>query len=273
MAEAATGGVAGAAERTRSVDWARLLRWALAVAVVVPVLYFGVTFVQVWWTSRHDGARPAQAVIVLGAAQYDGRPSPVLRARLDHAADLWHRKIAPVVVVTGGKADGDRFTESQAGANLPPHQGHPRRRHPPGGHRADVVAVAGRLGPVPAPAGDPRRRPRLRPLPRRPHPRHRRRARPRRRHLADPHQPDQGAVGAPPHGHRDRPGRRRPGDRVPPARPGRAALRRRPAGGPGAPGALSSGAPVRGWCNRQHCRFWPCHSGFESLPPSSKQHG
>jgi uncharacterized SAM-binding protein YcdF (DUF218 family) len=116
MAEAATGGVAGAAERTRSVNWSRLLRWGLAVAVVVPGLYFGVTFVQVWWTARQDGARPAQAVIVLGAAQYDGRPSPVLRARLDHAADLWHRKIAPVVVVTGGKADGDRFTESQAGA-------------------------------------------------------------------------------------------------------------------------------------------------------------
>jgi uncharacterized SAM-binding protein YcdF (DUF218 family) len=56
-------------------------------------------------------------VVVLGAAQYDGRPSAVLRARLDHAADLWHRQIAPVIVVTGGKAVGDRFTESQAGAN------------------------------------------------------------------------------------------------------------------------------------------------------------
>jgi len=117
MAEAATGGVAGAGKRTRSVNWARVLRFGLAVAVVVPALYFGVTFFQVWWTARHDGARPAQALIVLGAAQYDGRPSPVLRARLDHAADLWDRKIAPVVVVTGGKAEGDRFTESQAGAN------------------------------------------------------------------------------------------------------------------------------------------------------------
>lgn len=105
------------ARRARPVNWARILRWGLAAAVVVPVLYFGVTFVQVWWTARHDGARPAQALIVLGAAQYDGRPSPVLRARLDHAADLWHRQIAPVVVVTGGKEQGDRFTESQAGAN------------------------------------------------------------------------------------------------------------------------------------------------------------
>ena len=117
MAEAATEPVAGAGGRTRSVNWTRIVRWGLVVAVAVPVLYFGVTFVQVWWTARRDGARPAQAVVVLGAAQYDGRPSPVLRARLDHAADLWHRKIAPVVVVTGGKEEGDRFTESQAGAN------------------------------------------------------------------------------------------------------------------------------------------------------------
>ena len=94
-----------------------MLRRALAVAVVVPVLYFGVTFVQVWWTSRHDGAHPSQAVVVLGAAQFDGRPSAVLRARLDHAADLYHRNLAPVVVVTGGKAEGDRFTEAAAGAN------------------------------------------------------------------------------------------------------------------------------------------------------------
>ena len=114
---ATAGPSVGAARRTRARDWAKLLRRAALAAVVLPVLYFGVTFVQVWWTSRHDGARPAQAVVVLGAAQYDGRPSAVLRARLDHAADLWHRGIAPVMVVTGGKAEGDRFTESQASAN------------------------------------------------------------------------------------------------------------------------------------------------------------
>lgn len=89
----------------------------MVAAVVLPALYFAVTFGQVWWTSRHDSARPAQALIVLGAAQFDGRPSAVLRARLDHAADLYRRNIAPVVVVTGGKAEGDRFTESAASAN------------------------------------------------------------------------------------------------------------------------------------------------------------
>ena len=99
------------------MDWPKVLRRGVLVALIVPLLYFTATFLQVWLTSRHDGARPAQAVIVLGAAQFDGRPSAVLRARLDHAADLYRRKIAPVVVVTGGKATGDRFTESQAGAN------------------------------------------------------------------------------------------------------------------------------------------------------------
>jgi uncharacterized SAM-binding protein YcdF (DUF218 family) len=100
-----------------AVDWPRLLRRGVLLAVIVPVLYFAVTFLQVWQTSRHDGAHRAQAVIVLGAAQYDGRPSSVLRARLDHAAALYHRKIAPVVVVTGGKIEGDRFTESAVGAS------------------------------------------------------------------------------------------------------------------------------------------------------------
>ena len=114
MAETTAGAAVG---KERAFDWAKVLRRGLVVAIVVPALYFAVTFVEVWLTSRHDGARPAQALIVLGAAQYDGRPSPVLRARLDHAADLWHRNVAPVVVVTGGKAEGDRFTESAASAN------------------------------------------------------------------------------------------------------------------------------------------------------------
>ncbi|MGH8993908.1 MAG: YdcF family protein [Acidimicrobiia bacterium] len=95
----------------------RLLRRAVATVVVVVAGYFGVTFVQVWAAGRHDEARKAEAIVVLGAAQYDGRPSPVLAARLDHAADLYEQGLAPVVVVTGGRAEGDRFTESSASAN------------------------------------------------------------------------------------------------------------------------------------------------------------
>lgn len=88
---------------------------AVLVVVLLGVVYLGVTFVQVYRASTRDEARPAQAIVVLGAAQYDGRPSPVLRQRLDHAHALWERGLAPVIVVTGGSRPGDRFTEAQAG--------------------------------------------------------------------------------------------------------------------------------------------------------------
>ena len=89
------------------------------------VLYVGVTFVQVWLASRRDEAGPAQAILVLGAAQYDGRPSPVLRARLDHAVELWKAERAPTIVVTGGRREGDRFTEASVSATYLHRQGVP----------------------------------------------------------------------------------------------------------------------------------------------------
>jgi uncharacterized SAM-binding protein YcdF (DUF218 family) len=98
------------------VTWRMVFRVAL-VLVAAGFLYFVVTFVQVWMAARSDDARPSQAIVVLGAAQYDGRPSNVFRARLDHAADLYVDGIAPTIVVTGGKQEGDRFTEATAGAD------------------------------------------------------------------------------------------------------------------------------------------------------------
>jgi uncharacterized SAM-binding protein YcdF (DUF218 family) len=92
-------------------------RRAIALVVIgLPVAYLAVTFVQVWQKAHHDGARPAQAIVVLGAAQYDGVPSPTLRVRLDHVVALWDRKLADTVVVTGGKQPGDRVTEASASA-------------------------------------------------------------------------------------------------------------------------------------------------------------
>ena len=78
--------------------------------------YFAVSFLQVWSTGRTDQARPVDAIVVMGAAQYDGEPSPQLAARLDHVVELWPQGIAPLVVVTGGNRPGDRFTEAQASA-------------------------------------------------------------------------------------------------------------------------------------------------------------
>lgn len=102
----------------------RLLRLGLAVLALV-VLYVGITFVQVWVASQRDDARSAEAIVVLGAAQYDGRPSPVLAARLDHAADLYEQGVAGLVVVTGGARAGDRFTEAAAAAAYLSDQGVP----------------------------------------------------------------------------------------------------------------------------------------------------
>ena len=74
-----------------------------------------VTVVQVWMADGWDHTRRADAAVVLGAAQYDGRPSAVFRGRLDHAVQLYEDATVPVVVVTGGSQEGDRFTEAYAG--------------------------------------------------------------------------------------------------------------------------------------------------------------
>jgi uncharacterized SAM-binding protein YcdF (DUF218 family) len=94
----------------------RMLLRAVFLLVVLAAGYVGVTFVQVWAASRRDGARNADAVVVLGAAQYDGRPSPVLAGRLDHALELYEDGLVDVIVVTGGKQEGDRFTEAYVGS-------------------------------------------------------------------------------------------------------------------------------------------------------------
>ncbi len=100
------------APRQRRRWLARAISWALMAVLG----YLAVTFAQVGLAATRDEARPAQAIIVLGAAQYDGRPSPVFRARLDHAAVLYERRLAPVVVVTGGGQPGDRYSEARAAA-------------------------------------------------------------------------------------------------------------------------------------------------------------
>jgi uncharacterized SAM-binding protein YcdF (DUF218 family) len=95
----------------------RLVLGAFAIVAAVLVGYYVITVYQVWHAARQDDARKSQAIIVLGAAQYNGKPSPVFRARLDHAVDLYEAGIAPTIVVTGGKLPGDEFTEAGAGAD------------------------------------------------------------------------------------------------------------------------------------------------------------
>jgi uncharacterized SAM-binding protein YcdF (DUF218 family) len=98
----------------------RVVKLAVKVAAALMaavVLYLAVTFVQVWRAARNDQARPAEAIVVFGTAQYNGVPSPVLAARLDHAIELYEKDLAPVIVVTGGNRPGDNFTEATASAN------------------------------------------------------------------------------------------------------------------------------------------------------------
>jgi uncharacterized SAM-binding protein YcdF (DUF218 family) len=107
------------------VRWVRVVVRLLLAIVTLLFLYFAVTFVQVYSASQNDGAREAEAIVVLGAAQYDGRPSPVLQHRLDHAYELWKEEFAPIIVVTGGRKEGDRFTEADASYRYLRNQGVP----------------------------------------------------------------------------------------------------------------------------------------------------
>ena len=95
------------------------MRWVLQRMALLVLLFGGylvVTGVQVYLTSRHHDARPAEAIVVMGAAQYNGVPSPDLVARLQDASGLWHRQLAGTVVVTGSRKPADKFTEAEASA-------------------------------------------------------------------------------------------------------------------------------------------------------------
>ncbi len=85
--------------------------------VTISLVYGCVNVAQVWWVGRSDQARAVDAIVVLGVAQYDGRPSPQLQARLDHALALWQEGLSPLVITTGGNQPGDRFTEAETSAN------------------------------------------------------------------------------------------------------------------------------------------------------------
>jgi uncharacterized SAM-binding protein YcdF (DUF218 family) len=89
----------------------RLARLVLA-GLVAMVAVGGYAAYRIWDQGNRDERPPADAIVVMGAAQYDGRPSPVFAARLDHAIELFHEGIAPRLIVTGGKQEGDRTTEA-----------------------------------------------------------------------------------------------------------------------------------------------------------------
>ena len=94
-------------------------RFARVVGLLVAIssVYGSINLAQVWWVGRSDQATAVDAIVVLGVAQYDGRPSPQLQARLDHALTLLLEGASPLVITTGGNQPGDRFTEAETSAN------------------------------------------------------------------------------------------------------------------------------------------------------------
>lgn len=94
-------------------------KWIAAAAIVlvlaaVAAMWSRWVYGQIEWYAARDQAAPADAICVFGAAEYDGRPSPVFRARLDHALELYRRGLAPLIITLGGPG-GDEFTEGSVG--------------------------------------------------------------------------------------------------------------------------------------------------------------
>ncbi|MDQ1682377.1 MAG: hypothetical protein QOC60_625 [Frankiaceae bacterium] len=99
-----------------SLRWLRWVARGVAALVVFTLLIVGTTAGRVWWEGRRDARPVSDVILVLGAAQYNGSPSEILAARLDHAALLYKDHVAPRIITVGGGQPGDRTTEGASGA-------------------------------------------------------------------------------------------------------------------------------------------------------------
>jgi len=124
-------------------------RWwlrVLAVAVVAVVLWLLITAIEIVRTAHLEELHPADAIVVFGAAEYSGRPSPVLRARLDHAFDLYERHLASVVITTGGAAADPTFSEGGVGKDYLRKRGVPENALIAETQGSDTAQSARRIG-------------------------------------------------------------------------------------------------------------------------------
>ena len=97
----------------------------LFAVVLASVLLVTSTALAIWWNARQDSRPVSDAIVVLGSAQYNGVPSSIFEARLEHAIALYEDGVAPVIVTVGGKATGDEFTEAEAGRDYMANAGIP----------------------------------------------------------------------------------------------------------------------------------------------------
>jgi uncharacterized SAM-binding protein YcdF (DUF218 family) len=99
----------------------------LGAVVLAVLLLVTSTALAIWWTARQDSRPSSDAIVVLGSAQYNGVPSSIFEARLEHAKKLYQAGVAPVIVTVGGKETGDKFTEAEAGRDYLATAGVPRK--------------------------------------------------------------------------------------------------------------------------------------------------
>ncbi|MFI5782183.1 YdcF family protein [Nocardia sp. NPDC051570] len=114
--------------RPRGSAVLRWIRRAIAGTVLIALVLVGGAAVRVWQVARIDDYSPADAIVVLGAAQYNGTPSPVFEARLAQAYRLFSKGVAPLVITVGGKQVGDNYTEAASGKNYLKNRGVPADR-------------------------------------------------------------------------------------------------------------------------------------------------
>ncbi len=122
------------------------LFWTALIALVLLVAAFASIAHEVVHDSNQQELLPADAIVVFGAAQYDGHPSPVFRARLDHASDVFRRGLAPVIVTTGGHAADPNFSEGGVGQNYLMRRGVPESALIAETQAADTSQSAQRVG-------------------------------------------------------------------------------------------------------------------------------
>jgi uncharacterized SAM-binding protein YcdF (DUF218 family) len=126
---------------TRSAGAKRWIRRGLVGFVLIFALVVGGTAFRVWQEARQDDRTKADAVVVLGAAQYAGRPSPILEARLEHAKNLFDTGVADYIITGGGRKAGDQYTEADAGVKWLTSHGVPKGKVIAVGEGSDTLGT------------------------------------------------------------------------------------------------------------------------------------